>query len=117
MLYFLLFIAIMSIIICCIIIRDIIEIQIVEQKKKKWAKPTIDYFSNSYNVEKRIESLQRRIEKLRASYMHNPDDSSNALDILIIYKAELNRLEAKYNHILKLAANDTRTTRKSTTVY
>lgn len=88
------------------VIRDIIEIQIVTIKKKKWSKPTIEYFSNSYNVERRIECLTRRIEKLRANYMRDPDDSADALDVLIVYKAELTRLEAKYNYLLKIPANE-----------
>ena len=77
--------------------------------KRPWKKPTIAFFSNIDNVERRIETLQRRIESIRHDYISDPDNFEDAIDILVAYKEELIRLQSKYHEFLKLSKYEYRT--------
>jgi hypothetical protein len=66
-----------------------------------WNKPTIEYLGSRDDVEKRIESLQRKIDILRKDYYNGPD--TNMLEVMLVYSGEFNRLQNRYRHIIKLS--------------
>jgi hypothetical protein len=81
----------------------------IQLLKRPWKKPTILFFSNLDNVERRIESIQKRIEILRTDYIRNPEQCESNIDIMLAYSQELTRLQTKHREFLKLTKYEFRT--------
>lgn len=67
------------------------------------------FFADPDKIERRLEHIHRRMERIRLSFLRNPEENKQAIDILLAYSQEVKRLQKKHSKHLMLINYEFRT--------